>query len=90
MVQLMVQLMVTNQHPCSASSSTSPNLPWWTGNATYDAISGMSKTTMATRVGVCITEEEFKKEKDKEQGPTKVETADRIKSKLFHCEICES
>jgi len=36
-----------------------------------DAISGMSKTTMATRVGatrvgVRITEEKFEKEKDKE------------------------
>jgi len=36
----------------------------------------MSETTMATRVGVRITEEEFKKEKDKEQGPTKIEAVD--------------
>jgi len=50
----------------------------------------MPETTMATGVGVRITEEEFEKEKDKEQGPMKIETADQIKSKLFHCEICES
>jgi len=55
-----------------------------------DAINGMSKTTMATGVGACITGEEFEKEKDKEQGPTKIEAADQIKSKLFHHEICES
>jgi len=49
-----------------------------------DAISDMSKTTMATAVGAHITEEEFEKEKDKEQGPTKIEAANRIISKLFH------
>jgi len=55
-----------------------------------NTISGMSKTTMATGVAAHITEEEFKKEKDKEQGPTKIEAADQIKSKLFHHEICKS
>jgi len=55
-----------------------------------DIISGMSETTMATVVGARITEGEFEKEKDKEQGPTKIEAADRIKSKLFNREICES
>jgi len=55
-----------------------------------DAISGMSEITMATGVGARITEEEFEKEKDKEQGPTKIEAVDRIKSKLFHCEISSS
>jgi len=53
-------------------------------------ISGMSETTMATRVGTRITEEKFKKEKDKEQASMKIEAADQIKSKLFHHEICES
>ena len=43
-----------------------------------DAISDMSKTTMATAVGAHITEEEFEKEKDKEQGPMKIEAADFI------------
>jgi len=36
----------------------------------------MSETTMATGVGARITEEMFKKEKDKEQGPMKIEAAD--------------
>jgi len=40
----------------------------------------MSKATMATRVGVGahITEEEFEKEKDKEQGSTKIEAEDFV------------
>jgi len=55
-----------------------------------NTISGMSETTMVTGVGAHITEEEFEREKDKEQVPMKIEAADRIKSKLFHREICES
>jgi len=43
-----------------------------------NTITGMSKTTMATGVGVRITEEEFEKEKDKEQGPTKIKAADFV------------
>jgi len=33
---------------------------------------------MATGVGAHITEEKFKKEKDKEQDPTKIEAADFV------------
>jgi len=55
-----------------------------------NAISGMSETTMAIGVRAHITEENFEKEKGKEQAPSKIEAADRIKSKLFHREICKS
>ena len=36
-----------------------------------------------------ITEEELQNEKDKEQSPTMIEAADRIKNELFHREICD-
>ena len=54
-----------------------------------DAIGVMCETTGAREsADDNITEEELENEKDKEQSPTMIEAADRIKNELFHCEIC--
>ena len=56
-----------------------------------DAMGATCETTRAREsVDDSITEEELENEKDKEQSPTMMETADRIKNELLHCEICDS